>query len=58
MGNIYINPETEKRLEFVAEAEKRTKTGEIDFLVAERIKELNLITQENWKSQDGKAIED
>ncbi len=40
MPNIYITDETRKALDLLTEAEKRSISGEIDFLVSERVKKI------------------
>lgn len=53
MATIYITDETRQILGDLTTIEKRSISDEIDFLVAERIKELQQdnFTQQNYKCQ-------
>lgn len=42
MATIYITDETKEKLDRLITVEKRTQSTELDFLVSERMKSLNL----------------
>ena len=52
MPNIYVTDETKLKLDVLSEAENRTQTGEIEHLLEEQAKRLDINLTEEMKNNE------